>query len=200
MAYLNISGTFYSLCSVLDGYRRFIVHWEIRERMTEADVEVILHRAQEQVPAARPRVISDNGPQFMAREFKEYIRLMGMTQVLTAPFYPQSHGKIERWHETLKSECIPPKTPISLEDARHLVADYVQAYNTVRLHSAIGYITPKDKLEGRADQIFADRKRRLKLARAHRWNAYKISHRGPSHESQPPFNQLKNAGQNSDSR
>jgi hypothetical protein len=81
---------------------------------------------------------------------------MGMSHGLTSPFYPQSNGKIERWHKALKSECIRPKTPLSLADARWLVADYVQTYNAVRLHSAIGYITPKDKLEGREHQIFAE--------------------------------------------
>jgi hypothetical protein len=91
-----------------------------------------------------------------------------MTHVRTAPFYPQSNGKIERWHKTLKVECIRPKTPLSLEDAKRSVTEFVSHYNTVRLHSAIGYITPKDKLEGRAEQIFADRDRKLAEAREHR--------------------------------
>ena len=72
---INISGTFYYLCSVLDGYSRYLVHWEIREAMTEAEVEIILQRAREQFPRPSPRIISDNGPQFIARDFKEFIRL-----------------------------------------------------------------------------------------------------------------------------
>jgi len=64
IAYLNILGTFYYLCSVLDGASRAIVHHEIREAMKESDVELILQRAREKPPDARPRVISDNGPQF----------------------------------------------------------------------------------------------------------------------------------------
>jgi transposase InsO family protein len=58
--------------------------------MTEADVETILQRAKEKFPEARPRIISDNGPQFIAKDFKEFIRLSGMTHVRTSPFYPQS--------------------------------------------------------------------------------------------------------------
>jgi putative transposase len=54
------------------------------------------------------RIISDNGPQFIARDFKEFIRISGMTHVRTSPYYPQSNGKIERWHKSLKSECIRP--------------------------------------------------------------------------------------------
>ena len=168
IAYINICGTFYYLCTVLDGYSRYVVHWEIRESMTEADVEVILQRAREKFPDARPRIISDNGPQFIARSFKEYIRICGMTHVRTSPFYPQSNGKIERWHKSLKRECIRPTTPLSLEDAQRVVWKFVKVYNTERLHSAIGYITPKDKLEGREAVIFSERKRKLAEARAGR--------------------------------
>lgn len=168
VSYLNISGTFYYLCSVLDGFSRFIVHWEIRETMTEADVETILQRAREKFPGEGPRIISDNGPQFIAKEFKAFIRMAGMTHVRTSPYYPQSNGKKERWYGTLKRECIRPRTPISLEDARRTVTEFVAHYNEVRLHSSVGYITPKDMLEGRAAQIHAARDRKLERARLER--------------------------------
>jgi transposase InsO family protein len=171
IAYINICGTFYYLCTLLDGYSRYVVHWEIRKSMTEADVEVILQRAREKFPQARPRIISDNGPQFIAKSFKEYIRICGMTHVRTSPYYPQSNGKIERWHRSLKRECIRPTTPLTLEDAQRAVRKFVTVYNTQRLHSAIGYVTPEDKLEGREGLIFAARNRKLaeaREARAHR--------------------------------
>jgi transposase InsO family protein len=143
MSYVNIAGTFYYLVCVLDGYSRHIVHWEIRESMEERDVEIVVQRARERFPQAAPRIISDNGPQFTAREFKEFIRLGGMTHVRTSPYYPQSNGKLERFHGTIKSECIRPGTPLSLEDARRIVDGYVRHYNETRLHSAIGYVTPR---------------------------------------------------------
>jgi transposase InsO family protein len=176
VSYINIAGTFYYLCAVLDGYSRYIVHWEIRERMQEPDIEIILQRARERVPEARPRIISDNGPQFIAKDLKVFIRLMGMTHVRTSPFYPQSNGKLERWHQSLKRECIRPKSPVSADDARRLVADYVAEYNDARLHSAIGYITPKDKLLGRAEVIFAQRKQKLAGAAAKRAAAQEEHH------------------------
>jgi len=179
ISYLNLSGTFYYLCSILDGYSRYVVHWEIREQMTEQDVEIILQRAREQYPGERPRIISDNGPQFIARHFKEFIRMSGMTHVRTSPYYPQSNGKLERWHGTLKQECIRPKTPLDLEDARRLVKQYVDRYNNHRLHSAIGYIAPRDKLAGRAEAILAERQRKLKQARERRQNAWKTRPSGP---------------------
>jgi putative transposase len=168
VSYINISGTFYYLCSVLDGYSRMIVHWDLRESMKEAEIEMILQRARELHPEARPRIISDNGPQFLAKDFKEFIRIAGMTHVRTSPYYPQSNGKLERWHQSLKAECIRPGTPLSLDDARRLVKQYVDHYNDVRLHSAIGYITPKDMLAGHQQEIHAERDRKLEAAREQR--------------------------------
>jgi putative transposase len=168
ISYLNISGTFYYLCSILDGMSRTIVHGEIHESMTEGQIEIILQKARERFPDARPRIISDNGPQFIARDFKQFIRICGMTHVRTSPYYPQSNGKLERFHKTLKSECIRPKTPLCLADARRIVAGYVEHYNTIRLHSAIGYVTPADKLAGREKAIFAERDRKLAEARQRR--------------------------------
>jgi transposase InsO family protein len=165
ISHLNIAGTFYFQCSILDGFSRFVVHGEIREKMAASDVETILQRAREKFPHASPRIITDNGPQFIARDFKEFIRIAGMTHVKTSPFYPQSNGKIERWHQTLKGESIRPRVPLSLEDARRIVSDFVEHYNTRRLNSAIGYITPADMLEGRQQQIFDERNRKLAAAR-----------------------------------
>ena len=165
VSYINISGTFYYLCSVLDGYSRFLVHWELRASMTEAEIEIVLQRAREKYPDAKPRIISDNGPQFLARDFKEFIRIAGMTHVRTSPYYPQSNGKLERWHKSLKSECIRPGTPLSLQDAERLIQQYVGHYNEVRLHSAISYVTPMDMLAGRQKEILTARDRKLEEAR-----------------------------------
>ena len=168
IAHINIHGTFYYLCAVLDGASRYIVDWSLRESMREPDVEVLLQRAKEKFPEARPHIISDNGPQFIAKDFKEFIRISGMTHVRTAPYYPQSNGKLERWNKSIKSECIRPGVPLSLDDAERLITQYVHVYNEQRLHSSIGYITPKDMLEGRQKQIHAERDRKLEQARKQR--------------------------------
>lgn len=168
IAHLNLGGIFYYLCSILDGYSRYLVHWEIREQMTETDVELILQRAREKFPNARPRLISDNGPQFIAREFKQFIQACGMSHVRTSPGYPQSNGKLERWHKTVKGEAIRPQTPLTLEEARRVVAKFVRYYNQVRLHSAIGYVTPEAQLTGQDQLIRAERQRKLALAQERR--------------------------------
>ncbi len=78
------------------------------------------------------------------------------------------NGKIERWHKSLKTECVRRQTPLTLDDARRAVGGFVTHYNTARLHSAIGYVTPRDKLEGRAETIHAERDRKLAAARESR--------------------------------
>jgi len=136
--------------------------------MKEFEVETVIQRGREQFPGERPRIISDNGPQFIAKDFKEFIRICGMTHVRTSFYYPQSNGKMERWYKTLKGGCIRLQTPLSLDDARRLVAAFVTHYNTVRLHSAIAYITPADKLAGRAEAIWTARRQKLTAADARR--------------------------------
>jgi len=168
VSYLNIAGTFYYFFGLIDGASRYLVHWEIRESMREADLELVIERAKALYPAARPRIISDNGPQYISRDFREFIRISGMTHVRTSPYYPQSNGKIERFHGSLKRECIRPKTPVSLADARRLVGQFVDHYNTVRLHSAIGYVAPAAVLEGRAAAILEQRRGKLEMARQQR--------------------------------
>lgn len=168
IAFVNIANTFYFLCSILDGYSRAIVHWEIRPRMEERDVELIIQRAREKYPGENPRIISDNGPQFIAKDFKQFIRLCGMTHVRTSPYYPQSNGKLERFHRTIKGDCLRPACPATLEEAQRHVTRYVAHYNQVRLHSALGYVTPEQKLAGMEQDIFHERDRKLAEARQRR--------------------------------
>jgi putative transposase len=165
-SHVNLGGTFYYLCSVLDGASRAILAWDIRPQMREADAEIVIQRAREAYPVARPRIISDNGPQFVAKDFKEFIRLWQSSHVLCSPYYPQSNGKLERYHRTLKEHAIRPKTPLTLQDAKRVVGDFIHHYNHIRLHSAIGYIAPMDRLAGHHLTIFATRDKKLETARA----------------------------------
>ena len=171
ITYLNLCGTFYYLCSVLDGYSRAIVGWAIGESMREPDVELVIQRAKESYPDAAPRIISDNGPQFIAADFKAFVRFIGATHVRTSPYYPQSNGKKERFYQTLKVEAIRRQTPLSLEDACRVTDRFIEFYNTVRLHGAIGYVTPHAMLEGRAPAIQKERAKRLAAARERRRQA-----------------------------
>jgi len=168
ITYINLSGTFYYMCSVLDGYSRSILHWDICESMKEDQVELIIQKALEKYPGNAPRLISDNGPQFLAKDFKEFIRNCGMSHVRTAPYYPQSNGKQERMQGTIKQECIRERCPQTLEQAKRWVGEYIDYYNRERLHSAHGYIAPFDMLEGREKEIFSRRDSQLSQARQQR--------------------------------
>jgi putative transposase len=136
--------------------------------MEEADAEIVLQQGREAHPQARPGIISDRGSQFVARDFKEFIRLWQTSHVLTSPHYPQSNGKLERFHRTLKEQAIRPKTPLCLEDALRASHQFIDHYNTVRLHSGIGYVTPQDKLLGRDKAILQARDVKLQQAQEQR--------------------------------
>lgn len=164
-SYLNLGGTFYYLCCVLDGCSRSILAWDIRLQMKEADAEIVLQVAPEAHPDARPRVITDRGSQFVARDFQTFIRLWQTTLVFTSPHYPQSNGKLERFHRTLKEQAIRPKTPLTLEDAKRITGEFIEHYNSTRLHGALGYVTPADRLANRQAEIFATRDSKLEAAR-----------------------------------
>lgn len=175
ISYINVMGTFYYLCSLLDGYSRYVVHWELRPHMKESDVEIVVQRAHEHFPGVKPRIISDNGPQFIANDFKEFIRQMEMTHVKTSPYYPQSNGKLERWHRTLKSEYIRPGSLSEHEQAQIRLRVHIQHYNEVRLHSAIGYVTPHVKLLGYEQHLFDERKQKLIVAKQQRLQAFQTT-------------------------
>ena len=173
ISYINILGTMFFLICILDGASRYIIHHELRTNMTEYDVELTLQRAKEKYPAARPRIISDNGSQFISREFKEFIRLSGFTHVRTSVGYPQSNGKLERFHGTVKSEEIRRNSYTDLADARKRIAAYIDYYNTKRLHSAIYYLTPEDVLLGRTKDRLKERQNKLDVAKKNRMEQYK---------------------------
>jgi len=170
IAYINVRGSFMFLISVLDGFSRMILHHELRMTMTEYDVQITLQRALEKYPGVHPRLISDNGKQFVAKDFKEYLRDCGLKQVRTSVYYPQSNGKIERFHGTIKTEAIRKQSYLSGDDARQQIAEYIRIYNEERLHSALYYLTPKEVFEGKTKQRLEERQNKLNHATEYRKN------------------------------
>jgi putative transposase len=152
IAYLNIRGTHYFFIAVLDGCSRAIVHHEIRLAMATIDVEIVIERALEKLSpdVPRPRLITDNGSQYVSADFKAYLRERDISHSRARMGHPQSNGKIERFHQSLKRECVRQTAMADLEEARRLIARYVEQYNTQRLHSALHYLTPADYLKGQA--------------------------------------------------
>ena len=167
-SHVRVVGTFYHLCSIIDGYSRYIVAWGLMERMRDIDAQIVVQQAKEVFPHENPNIISDNGPHFVSREFKSFLTQCEFRQIRTSPYYPQSNGKKERWFGSLKRECLRPGVPLSFDDAEQLIGRYVETYNHARLHSAIGYVTPADRLHGLDGVIHAQRDEKLEAARERR--------------------------------
>ena len=166
--YVNYKGTFLFLISVIDGYSRYIVHHELRQNMQEFDVELTIQKALEKFPGNNPRIISDNGSQFISKDFAMYLKFAGLQHIKTSIAYPQSNGKIERYHRTIQEECLKKSSMINLEDARKQIADYIEFYNTKRLHSSLFYLTPNDYLNDMIKDKLELRERKLAQARNNR--------------------------------
>lgn len=165
ISYVNFRGTFVFLISVLDGFSRAILEWDIRAKMESIDVQIVLWRActkwlRENDPN-NPRLITDNGSQFLTKEFKETMKHFSMTNVKTSVNHPQSNGKLERYHGTIKSECIREMPKFTLEQMKEEIQEWIRFYNYERLHSSLKYVAPMDVVEGRKDSILLERKRKL---------------------------------------
>jgi len=173
--YVNFKGTFLFLISVIDGYSRYIVHHELRMNMQEYDVQLTIQRALEKHPNVKPRLISDNGSQFISRDFNEFIRLAGLQHVKTSIAYPQANGKIERFHKTINDECLKTTSLIDLEDARKQVDGYINKYNNERLHGSLFYLTPEDFLLNRIDEKLNKRYVKLNNAKLTRYEVRSAS-------------------------
>ncbi len=170
--YVNYKGTFLFLISIIDGYSRYIVHHELRCNMQESDVEITLQKALEKFPGYNPRIISDNGSQFISRDFREFLSLVELKHIRTSVAYPQSNGKIERFHRIINKEHLTKTSMIDIDDARKQLNNYIDHYNNKRLHSALFYLTPSDFLNNKIDQKIKERETKLYAARKARY--YKI--------------------------
>jgi putative transposase len=166
--YVNVMGTFLFFIGIIDGYSRYIVNHELRSNMTEYDVELTLQRAKEKYPGVNPRVVTDNGPQFISKDFAEFIRDSGLKQIRTSIANPQANGKIEAYFKTLSRECLRRRSFIGIEDARKQIAGFVDRYNNERLHSSLGYLRPRDYLYGDVKERFSERQKKLDRARIER--------------------------------
>lgn len=173
--YVNFHGAFLFLISVIDGYSRYIVHHELRMNMQEFDVEITVQRALEKYSGVKPRLITDNGPQYISKDFAEYLKFAGLQHIRTSIAYPQSNGKIERYHRTIHEECIQSQSMINLEDAREQIAKFIDYYNNKRLHSSLFYLTPDDFMNNRINEKLEQRNIKLLLAKKARYEVKHVS-------------------------
>lgn len=162
--YLNYNGSFLFLITVIDGYSRYVLHHQVRHSMTTYDVQLVIQQTKDKYPLARPRLITDNGSQYCSKDFQSFIKEAELRHTKTSIAYPESNGKIERWHRTISEECLRIKHPQTFEEYQIYIEDYVNFYNTKRLHASISYLTPEDYLLGRKQEKLKVREQKLESA------------------------------------
>lgn len=118
-------------------------------------------RAKELHPDAHARIIHDNGRQFTSRDFLDLVAKLELKETSTSPFHPQSNGKVERVHRTFKTEEVRRNAYLGSDDARVKMGRWVSFYNSERLHSAIGYLTPDEVFAGRMEERLAERRQKM---------------------------------------
>ena len=120
--------------------------------------EAVDRTGMDQVPITdRTKLLSDNGPGYVSRAFRDYLGMVGIKHILAAPFHPQTNGKLERYHQTLKRDVnqLPYELPFDLEAA---IVAFVSYYNYRRYHKTLGNVTLSDVLRGRRQEILQRRK------------------------------------------
>jgi len=149
----------YYLSTILDDYSRFIVSWRLCNTMKKEDVQntvtdalMAYHIPREQ----RPRLLSDNGACYIAGKLKKFLKVRGMDQVHGAPFHPQTQGKIERYHRSMKIVLLQDNH-FSTEDLEKDIRAWVNYYNNERYHESLDNLTPADVYFGRAEQRLRER-------------------------------------------
>jgi len=165
--YFKIVGWgWYFMSTVLDDYSRYIISWKLTTTMAADDVKLTLDDAiaktgVDQVAVKhRPRLLSDNGPCYLSQELKDYLSTQSMEHTRGAPYHPQTQGKIERYHRTMKNVVKLENYyyPWELEKA---ISQFVNHYNNERYHEALDNITPADMFYGRKEEIM-DRRALIK--------------------------------------
>jgi putative transposase len=163
--YLKIIGWgWYYLSTVLDDFSRFIVAWKLCATMKAQDVTATLDLAlaasglDQMTVVHRPRLLSDNGSSYVASDLADWLDKQNIQHVRGAPYHPQTQGKIERWHQTLKNRILLEHYYLP-GDLERQVADFVTHYNHARYHESLDNLTPADVYFGRAETILLERER-----------------------------------------
>jgi transposase InsO family protein len=168
IAYVKVGGVFYFLIMMLDGYSRYLLDWELMTDMLGGSVENFVQRVKERYPYAKPKLINDNGSQFISHDFKRLLQKLEIQQIFTRRNHPQTNGKIERMNGSVKQEALRPGQPSDYQEAWEILNKYSYEYNHQRLHAGIDFLRPADMFFGRRSQVLTERREKLDAARASR--------------------------------
>jgi putative transposase len=169
IAYVILGGIHYYLIFMLDGFSRFLLHWELMTDMSSVSVEIFAQETIDKYPEARPMVIHDNGSQFISHDFKRILFENNCTDIPTRMKHPETNGKAERFVGLVRSEALRPNSPSYYSEGVKVIGKYVDEYNNRRYHAGIDYLKPVDVFHGRGPTILAERREKLKQARQKRF-------------------------------
>lgn len=170
LMYLRLSGRWYYLVDIVDGYSRFLVHWSLNTTMLSETVTLTVQEALDRLdpkPAEPPRIIHDHGSQFVSSEWRSLVRSSGLTDIKTRVAHPESNGVVERLHRTHREEADLDESA-GYHAALEQFARWSRYYNQERPHSALAYLCPFDYYRGDPQARLAERRRKLKAARTAR--------------------------------
>lgn len=154
-----INWGWYYLSTVLDDYSRYIIGWDLCKNMGQEDARATIDRALLITGLSenqRPKLLSDNGPCYIANELKEYFKKIGVKHIHGAPMHPQTQGKIERYHRSMKN-VVKLENYYSPEQLRLAIAEWVHHYNHNRYHESLNNVTPADVFYGKDKSILTQR-------------------------------------------
>jgi putative transposase len=166
LMYLRVEDTWYFLVTVLDAYSRYVVHWDLLTTMTAAAVRVVVQDALKKTGAS-PEVVTDNGSQFRAKDFKELVRDFELEHIRIRTYHPESNGRLERFHRSTR-EALDDVELKNLGRAREIIGRWVEFYNSRRLHAALQYLPPAEYWSGDPEARIGERKEKLERGRQHR--------------------------------
>lgn len=174
--YLRVADTWYFLVTLIDGYSRYVVHWELLTTMRAADVRLVIQHALEVRQLKDVEIVSDNGSQFTSADFKALVRQFELQHIRIRTYHPESNGTIERFHRSTR-EALEDADLRNLSHARELIGRWVTHYNESRLHASLQYLPPAEYFSGEPQRRLGDRLEKLERARRQREAINRQRHR-----------------------
>jgi len=162
--YLKVKSRWYFFIGFIDAYSRYIVHWELLETASSADVTAALQSALKKYPGVKPRIVQDNGSQFKSKEFRDLLKEYSLKDIKIRVRHPESNGKIERFHRSLREEGIWEKSIKDKYEAIAILTKWIEYYNTQRLHASLMYLRPVDYFNQRSQELIEIRNEKLAKA------------------------------------
>ncbi len=166
--YVKISEIWGFIVAILDGFSRYVIDWKLLLDISSRSISLFTQEVLDKNKGVSPKIIHDNGSQFVLKEFREVISMANLIDIKTRRNYPETNGKIERWNGLLRQEALRKDYPVTYEEAERIIAKYIDYYNNERLHSSINYLRPVDYYKSNPYRILKEREEKILKAKEYR--------------------------------